>query len=164
MCCAASLIVVDLARTELAVMADHHLQLVPGTNVLLLNSLAAVIVTEGLVAREFVTQRVAGFAELAAFLAGATPEASAAITGVPAGAVRAAARAYAGRRRPMMLRTPPRRDRAVPGQRGGDAACNLALLVGVGARARRNCCAARTTRRELPTWVASPELPGLVRA
>ncbi|MBL6752136.1 MAG: formate dehydrogenase subunit alpha [Nevskia sp.] len=89
---------IDLVRTP-HVEAAHHLQLRPGTNVALLNSLAHVIVTEGLVDEAFVAARCepAAFAKWKAFAArdGNSPEALAAETGVPATAVRAAARLYA---------------------------------------------------------------------
>jgi formate dehydrogenase major subunit len=56
-----------------------------------------VVVTEGLVDREFVEARCEDFAEWEAFIAGDehSPEAVETITGVPAGDVRAAARLYA---------------------------------------------------------------------
>lgn len=57
----AQLIVVDPRRIDLVdgphVKAVHHLQLRPGTNVALVNALAHVIVTEGLVDEAFVAER-----------------------------------------------------------------------------------------------------------
>jgi formate dehydrogenase major subunit len=89
---------IDLVRTP-HVAADFHLKLRPGTNVALINSLAHVIVTEGLVRHEFVHERceVDSFEKWRGFVADArhSPEAMEAVTGVPAGAVRAAARLYA---------------------------------------------------------------------
>ena len=56
----AKLIVVDPRRIDLVrtphVEADYHLQLRPGTNVALINALAHVVVTEGLVDEEFVAR------------------------------------------------------------------------------------------------------------
>ncbi|MFC7658280.1 molybdopterin oxidoreductase family protein [Pseudonocardia benzenivorans] len=62
--------------------------------------MAHVVVTEGLVDREFVDARCEGFDEWAAFIAepANSPEAVEEITGVPAADVRAAARLYAGAR------------------------------------------------------------------
>ncbi|MFD1626144.1 formate dehydrogenase subunit alpha [Azospirillum griseum] len=99
----AKLIVVDPRRIDLVrgphIEAAHHLQLQPGTNVAVLNALAHVIVTEGLVDRPFVEERcdVAAFDRWAAFVAEPrnAPEALAERTGVPADAIRAAARLYA---------------------------------------------------------------------
>ena len=99
----AKLIVVDPRRIDLVrtphVEAAYHLALRPGTNVAMLNALAHVIVTEGLVATEFVNQRcdADAFADWAAVIAEPrnSPEALEPVTGVPAEAVRRAARLYA---------------------------------------------------------------------
>ena len=99
----AKLIVVDPRRIDLVrsahVRADHHLKLRPGTNVAVLDALAHVIVTEGLVDEAFVAARCEpdAFAKWRAFIADPrhSPEALAAETGVPATEVRAAARLYA---------------------------------------------------------------------
>jgi formate dehydrogenase major subunit len=97
----AKLIVVDPRRIDLVrsphVEAAHHLQLAPGTNVAVVNALAHVVVTEGLVDAEFVAQRCEGYEEWAEFIARPehSPEAIEEITGVPAAELRAAARSYA---------------------------------------------------------------------
>ncbi|WDD93359.1 formate dehydrogenase subunit alpha [Burkholderia sp. FERM BP-3421] len=99
----AQLIVVDPRRIDLVdgphVKAVHHLQLRPGTNVALVNALAHVIVTEGLLDDAFIAARCEprAFEQWRAFVAQPehAPETSAAITGVPADTVRAAARLYA---------------------------------------------------------------------
>jgi formate dehydrogenase major subunit len=99
----ARLIVADPRRIDLVksphVRADYHLQLKPGTNVALINAMAHVVVTEGLVNEEFVRNRceAADFALWRRFAAEQrnSPEATEAITGVPAAQVRAAARLYA---------------------------------------------------------------------
>src|SRR5262249_18859213 len=96
-------IVVDPRRIDLVRMphveAAHHLQLMPGTNVAVVNALAHVIVTEGLLADAFVAERCDGaeFARWRAFIAEErnSPEVTEALTGVPAATVRAAARLYA---------------------------------------------------------------------
>ncbi|MGO9513903.1 MAG: formate dehydrogenase subunit alpha [Steroidobacteraceae bacterium] len=89
---------IDLVRTP-HIQADYHLKLRPGTNVALINSLAHVIVTEGLVKEEFVRARceVDSFEKWRRFIGQArnSPEAMQEITGVPAADVRAAARLYA---------------------------------------------------------------------
>jgi formate dehydrogenase major subunit len=99
----AQLIVIDPRRIDLVksphVQAAHHLQLRPGTNVAVITALAHVIVTEGLVAEEFVAQRCdqKSFQQWREFVARAeqSPEATEAATGVPAASLRAAARLYA---------------------------------------------------------------------
>ncbi|MFJ3338925.1 formate dehydrogenase subunit alpha [Streptomyces sp. NPDC086766] len=97
----AELIVVDPRRIDLVrsphVEAAHHLQLKPSTNVAVINSIAHVVVTEGLVDRGFVADRCEGFEEWAEFVARPenSPEATEPVTGVPADELRAAARLYA---------------------------------------------------------------------
>ncbi len=99
----AKLIVVDPRRIDLVrtphVEAAHHLPLRPGTNVAVLNALAHVIVTEGLVDEAFVRARCDwdDFSEWAAFIVEAqnSPEQVALVSGVPAEEIRAAARLYA---------------------------------------------------------------------
>ena len=99
----AKLIVADPRRIDLVqsphVRATHHLQLRPGTNVALLDSLAHVIVTEGLVNEAYVRERcdLAEFESWARFVAQDknSPEAMEQHTGVPAADARAAARLYA---------------------------------------------------------------------
>lgn len=90
---------IDLVRTP-HIQADYHLQLRPGTNVAVLNALAHVIVTEGLVDEAFVAARCEqpAFERWRSFVAKAenSPEALEAETGVPARLVREAARLYAG--------------------------------------------------------------------
>ncbi len=89
---------IDLVRTP-HVQADHHLKLRPGTNVALINSLAHVVVTEGLVNEAFVRERceVESFNRWRAFVSTPehSPEALESVTGVPAAEIRAAARLYA---------------------------------------------------------------------
>ena len=99
----AKLIVIDPRRIDLVRMphveAAYHLPLLPGTNVAILTALAHVIVTEGLVDERFVRERCDWdeFSDWAAFVSEArnSPEEVAKISGVPAEAIRAAARLYA---------------------------------------------------------------------
>ncbi|MGD0957813.1 MAG: formate dehydrogenase subunit alpha [Candidatus Acidiferrales bacterium] len=99
----ARLIIVDPRRIDLVksphVQADYHLPLLPGTNVAMINALAHVVVTEGLVDEAFVKERcdLAAFEQWRKFVAEErnSPEATEAFTGVPAADVRGAARLYA---------------------------------------------------------------------
>ncbi|MDX9873555.1 MAG: formate dehydrogenase subunit alpha [Spongiibacteraceae bacterium] len=99
----ARLIVVDPRRIDLVktphIQADYHLPVRPGTNVALINALAHVIVTEGLVDEEFVAARCEhdAFQAWRDFIADPrhSPEATAEITGVDPEQVRGAARLYA---------------------------------------------------------------------
>ncbi len=99
----AGLIVVDPRRIDLVkqphVQAAHHLALKPGTNVAVLTAMAHVVLTEGLVKEDYVRERcdMDSFAEWAGFVAdpSRSPEATEQYTGVPAAALREAARLYA---------------------------------------------------------------------
>ncbi|MFC5609099.1 formate dehydrogenase subunit alpha [Variovorax soli] len=99
----ARLIVIDPRRIDLVksphIRAAHHLQLRPGTNVAVVNALAHVIVTEGLVAEQFVAERcdTLSFSQWREFVARPenAPEATEHVTGVPAAELRAAARLFA---------------------------------------------------------------------
>ncbi len=89
---------IDLVRTP-HVAAAHHLQLLPGTNVAVVNALAHVIVTENLVNKKFVEDRCdpKEFEAWAKFVSQPenSPEHVEKISGVPADEIRAAARLYA---------------------------------------------------------------------
>jgi formate dehydrogenase major subunit len=99
----AKLIVVDpreiaLVRTP-HIEADYHLQLRPGTNVALMNSIAHVVVTEGLEKKDYVAERCEddSWRKWREFVSQPrnSPEAMEEVTGVPAQLVRGAARLYA---------------------------------------------------------------------
>jgi formate dehydrogenase major subunit len=99
----AELIVVDPRRIDLVrtphIEASHHLAVVPGTNVALMNALAHVVVSEGLCDEDFVRQRcdTSAYQAWLGFIADSchAPERTEQVTGVPASDVRAAARLYA---------------------------------------------------------------------
>ena len=99
----AKLIVIDPRRIDLVrtphIQAAYHLPLRPGTNVAVINAMAHVIVTEGLVHDAFVAERcdATSFAQWRDFIAQPenSPEATEAFSGVPADDVRHAARLYA---------------------------------------------------------------------
>ncbi|CAN5756732.1 formate dehydrogenase subunit alpha [soil metagenome] len=91
----ARLIVADVRRTELADLADVHLQMVPGTDVALYNAMVNHIIAAGLSDREFVEKRTHDFEKVKESVAGYTPENAAKITGIPAATIRAAAEMYA---------------------------------------------------------------------
>jgi formate dehydrogenase major subunit len=101
----------------------------PGTNILLLNAMAAAIVEERLFDALYVKSRVAGYADFAAFIDEFKPETVAAACGVDPAAIRAAARLYADTKPAMCFHglgvTEHRQ-----GTEGVMALINLALLTG----------------------------------
>ena len=99
----AQLIVADPRRIDLVsgphVQAGHHLKLLPGTNVALINALAHVIIDEDLQDQSFIDARcdLEAFARWRAFISEPrnAPEALSAALGVSAETLRSAARVYA---------------------------------------------------------------------
>jgi anaerobic selenocysteine-containing dehydrogenase len=89
------LVVIDPRRTELARMADVHLQVTPGEDPTLLAGMVKVILDEGLYDRDFVAAHVAGLDELRAAVAEFSPAYVEARSGVPAERMLAAARLFA---------------------------------------------------------------------
>jgi anaerobic selenocysteine-containing dehydrogenase len=64
------LVVIDPRRSETAKIADIHLALRPGTDALLLKSMIAIILKEGLQNQEYIDKHVSGFAEIQPWFAG----------------------------------------------------------------------------------------------
>jgi formate dehydrogenase major subunit len=99
----AKLIVIDPRAVDLVksphIKAEHHLQLKPGTNVAIINAMAHVVVTEGLINERYVVEHcdLNDFESWARFIAHErhSPESVEQVTGVDAQAIRAAARLYA---------------------------------------------------------------------
>ncbi|MEO8841679.1 MAG: molybdopterin-dependent oxidoreductase [Kofleriaceae bacterium] len=97
---ARTLIVIDPRRTETAELADIHLAVRPGTDAWLLLALLAVIVEDGLVAREFLATHVAAgeYDQVAAMLAAVDIAAAAARCGIAETEVRRTAHVIANAR------------------------------------------------------------------
>ena len=91
----ARVVVVNPKRIELCDQADLWLRPRPGTDVMLFNAMARVVLDEGLANLDFVRARTEGFEAWRASLAEATLERAAAVTGVPPEAIARAARWYA---------------------------------------------------------------------
>ncbi|MBX6742427.1 MAG: formate dehydrogenase subunit alpha [Acetobacteraceae bacterium] len=91
----AALIVMDPRGNGLDRFAQEVVRFSPGQDVALLNALLHVVIAEGLYDRQFTAARLDGFAQLAAHVATATPEAMAPICGVPAEQIRRVARLFA---------------------------------------------------------------------
>ncbi|HKJ12198.1 MAG TPA: formate dehydrogenase subunit alpha [Ornithinimicrobium sp.] len=87
---------IDLVRSP-HVQAQHHLPLLPGSNVAFINAMAHTIVTEGLHDEEFLRERCEDVDRYLQFLMAEenSAEQTQRATGIPADQLRAAARAYA---------------------------------------------------------------------
>ncbi len=91
----ARLIVADVRRTELAAMADIHLQLLPGTDVALFNTMLNHVIQQGLLNRQFIAERTREFEAVAQAVAPYTLEVGAKLTGIPDTLIARAAELYA---------------------------------------------------------------------
>jgi len=125
----ARLILIDPRAVELADFAELHLRPRPGTDVAVLNALAHVILAEGLANRGFIEARTEGIEALEAAVAAWTPERAEAVSGVPAGFIRQAARIYASARQAAIFWAMGVTQH-VSGTDNVKALSNLALLCG----------------------------------
>jgi formate dehydrogenase major subunit len=125
----AKLIVADPRRTRLAEVADVHLAVRPGGNILLFNAMAATIVEEQLVDDRFIHERVDAYDDFCSFIADFRPELVAEACGVPARTIRDAARIYA-QIRPSMCIHGLGMTEHLQGTEGVMTLINLALLTG----------------------------------
>jgi formate dehydrogenase major subunit len=91
----AKLIVADVRRTELAGLADIHLQMLPGTDVVLYNAMVRHIVAQGLHDQKFIAARTREFDALTKAVEPYTLALGEKITGIPASTIAAAAEMYA---------------------------------------------------------------------
>ena len=125
----AKLIVIDPRKIEMSQFATHYLQLNPGTDVVLFQALAHVIVKENLINREFIEARVEGLDEYLPSLDEFTPEYAEDICGVPAEQIREAARLY-GKARSAAIYWGMGISQSVHGTDNAISLANLALLTG----------------------------------
>ncbi len=99
----AKLIVIDPRKTGLVksphIQADYHLPLLPGTNVAMINAIAHVVMTEGLMDQKYIDERcdTEAFKQWHDFIVDPvnSPQSVEKYTGVSADDIRAAARLYA---------------------------------------------------------------------
>jgi formate dehydrogenase alpha subunit len=99
----AKLIVIDPRAVHLSGFAHLFLRPRPGTEVAYLNGMAQVIISEGLVDKEFISSRTEGYEELARAVAEYTPARVEEISGIPSEDLVVAARLYAGAERASII-------------------------------------------------------------
>jgi formate dehydrogenase major subunit len=97
------IVMADPRRTDLASHAWRTLTFQPDTDVVLLNALLHTVFEEGLVDDAYVAQHVDNLAAIRAGVAAFSPEAVAAVCGIPAPTIREVARAYASAKAAMIL-------------------------------------------------------------
>lgn len=125
----AKLIVIDPRKIELAQYAKLHLQCRPGTNIPLLNSIAYVIVTEGLADVGFLNERVSEWPQFCEFIKAFPPAQVEPVCEVKADLIYEAARLYATAK-PSMCFHGLGVTEHVQGTEGVMCLVNLALLTG----------------------------------
>ena len=91
----AKLVVADPRRIELADRADVFLQIKPGTNVALLNTMMNVIISENLQDIDYIKERTENYEALVELVKDYTPEEGSKICGVDKEDIIKAARIYA---------------------------------------------------------------------
>lgn len=91
----AKLIVADVRKTEVADLADIHLQMLPGTDAALFNAMLAHIIDRGLTDKKFIADRTRDFDKVRADVKPYTLEVGEKITGIPRATIAAAAEMYA---------------------------------------------------------------------
>lgn len=131
-------IVVDPRRTRTADIADIFIQMVPGTDLALMNSMAQVIIEENLHDREFIDshtnfmqgEQKLSFAQFQEFLADYTPEKVAGLCDVPAEQIREAARLFAAPGRNTMSMWTMGLNQRIRGTWANNLVHNLHLLTG----------------------------------
>ncbi len=125
----ARMIVIDPRRIEMSQFADHYLRLNPGTDVVLFQALAHVIVKEDLIDKDFIKERVEGFEDYLPTLEEFTPEYAEEICGVPADKIREAARLY-GTAKAAAIYWGMGISQSIHGTDNAISLANLALLTG----------------------------------
>ena len=99
----ATIICADPRVTEAARIADIHLQLKGGTNIVLVNAMANVIYNEGLTDENFIKNMTNDYDQFVEIIKKYTPEYAEPICKVPADLIRKAARTYAKAGTAMIL-------------------------------------------------------------
>ncbi|MBP1912570.1 formate dehydrogenase subunit alpha [Thermococcus stetteri] len=91
----AKIIAVDVRETRSMAFADYKLVIRPGTDIVLANALAHVIIEEELYNEEFIRSRTTGFSEIRMAVKKYTPKYAEIVTGVPAETIEEVAREFA---------------------------------------------------------------------
>lgn len=92
---ALQIVVVDPRRTDTCEIADLHVALQPGTDVMLFHGMLHLMLREGWTQPGYIAAHTSGFDELAALVRDCTPEAVAQVCGITQGALAQATRLFA---------------------------------------------------------------------
>ena len=122
-------IVVDPRVTMFAQFADMHLPITPGTDLVLLNALAHVILDEGLQDEEYIKQSCSGYDDFSELVKRYDPTTASKICGIDEDTIRNVARLYAKAGAAMSIWTMGI-NQSTHGSDGVCAINNLALMTG----------------------------------
>jgi assimilatory nitrate reductase catalytic subunit len=122
-------IVVDPRVTMFAQMADIHLPITPGTDLVLLNALAHVILKEGLEDKAYIRNFTSGYEDFKSLVAQYDPTTAAGICGIDEDTIRHVARLYAKAPAAMSIWTMGI-NQSTHGSDGVAAINNLNLITG----------------------------------
>jgi len=123
------IIVIDPRVTMFAQKADIHLPIAPGTDLVLLNALAHVILDEGLADDDYIRASTIGYDEFSALVKDYDPESASKICGIDADMIRKVARMYAKANAAMTIWTMGI-NQSTHGSDGVCAINNLNLITG----------------------------------
>jgi len=97
------IVVIDPRRSETAAVADLHLPVRPGTDIVLFNAMLHVLIAEDLIDRDYIARHTHGFAAIEALVAAHPLARAAERCGVPADDIVRAARWFGGARAALSL-------------------------------------------------------------
>ena len=124
-----TLIVVDPRVTKTAMMADIHLPVKPRSDIALINGIAHILIRDGLIDRDYITQHTSGFDELNFFVMKFTPQHVAEVTGLSVVQIERVAALY-GRAKAAFIGWTMGVNHSTQGAATVTAINNLALITG----------------------------------
>jgi assimilatory nitrate reductase catalytic subunit len=125
-----TLIVIDPRRSATASSSTLHLRLTPGTDAALANSILHCLIRDGLLDRDYITDRTEGFNKVRALVSSYWPERVERICGVPSREIERAAKIL-GRARSCMILTGRGVEQQSQGVNNTLAFINIALALGM---------------------------------
>ena len=155
------IVVIDPRKTMLGQMADYYLPILPGTDLVLLNSFAYVILDEGLEDKEYIANYTNGIEEFRTLVADYKPEEASVLCGIAPDTIREVARLYAKSAAAMSIWTMGI-NQSTHGSDGVSAINNMNLITGnIGKKGGTSLsitgqCNAMGTRE----WSSCSGLPG----
>ncbi len=123
------LICIDPRMTQVARIADIYLPIRPGTDLVLLNAMAHVVIRENLIDQAYIDANCTGYADLVKHLEKYTPEYAAQICGVPAQKIIEAALLYGVSKKSLSMWVMGI-NQSVNGTQANNAFHNLNLIQG----------------------------------